>query len=221
MKIMSKNILEYRHFLILLFFIPLQCLFLYCEKIIIPKHYMFSIIDTYIPFIKEFIIPYLWWYVYMIFGFVYLGFQSKKDFYKLFFFIFSGMAICCIIYLVFPNGQNLRPIISNKDVFSVIVKDIYTIDTPTNVAPSIHVLNSIAVHIALVNYSKFGKNKLASLISFINACIISISTVLVKQHSIVDVAWAVILSAFLYGIIYIIPKIIELKNMAEREGINH
>ncbi len=220
MKIMGKDILEYKHFLILLFFIPLQGLFFYCEKTVIPKHYMFSRIDMYIPFMKEFIIPYILWYVYMIFGFVYLGFKSKKDFYKLFFFIFSGMAICCIIYLVFPNAQNLRPIITDKDVFSLIIKSIYTIDTPTNVAPSIHVLNSIAVHAALVNYSRFGKDRLACIISFISACIISASTVFVKQHSIQDVAWAVVLSVFLYGVIFGIPKIIESKNIPAKEGIN-
>lgn len=218
MKIKGKDIFEYKHFLILLLFIPLQLFFVYCEKKVVPEYFMYSKIDSYIPFVKEFIIPYLLWYIYMIFAFTYLGFCSKKDFYKLFAFIFLGMIISCIIYLIFPNAQNLRPVITDKDVFSLIVKDIYTIDTPTNVAPSIHVINSIAVHSALTHYPKFRSCKRANLISFISCIIISFSTVFVKQHSIKDVLWAVVLSAILYFIIYGIPKLMESRVTAE-EGM--
>lgn len=218
MKINGKDIIEYKHFLILLLFIPLQLFFVYCEKKVVPEYFMYSKIDSYIPFVKEFIVPYLLWYIYMIFAFTYLGFCSKKDFYKLFAFIFLGMIISCIIYLIFPNAQNLRPVITDKDVFSLIVKDIYTIDTPTNVAPSIHVINSIAVHSALTHYPKFRSCKRAKLTSFISCIIISFSTVFVKQHSIKDVLWAAVLSAILYFIIYGIPKLMESRVTAE-EGM--
>lgn len=218
MKINGKDIMEYKHFLILLLFIPLQMFFLYCEKKVVPEYFMYSKLDSYIPFVKEFIVPYLFWYIYMIFAFAYLGFFSKKEFYKLFLFIFMGMLISCVIYLIFPNGQNLRPVITEKDVFSNIIKDIYTIDTPTNVAPSIHVINSIAVHSALTHYPKFGNNKKAKWMSFISCIVISFSTVFVKQHSIKDIAWAVVLSILLYIIIYGIPKLMESRVTAE-EGM--
>jgi hypothetical protein len=143
-------------------------LFGYAEKTVKPVYYMFSEIDRYIPFVKQFIVPYLFWYVYMFGAFIYLGFASKKDFYRLFAFIFGGMTISCIIYFLFPNGQSLRPVIADaSDIYLKVIKNIYTVDTPTNVAPSMHVLNSIAVHAAVINYEPLRKRWWVNISSFI------------------------------------------------------
>jgi membrane-associated phospholipid phosphatase len=219
MNIKMKHILKYKHFLVLLLFIPLQGLFFYCEKVVIPKYIMHSRIDDYIPFVKEFIIPYYLWYVYMIAAFVYLGFASKKDFYRLFAFIFGGMTISCIIYLLFPNGQDLRPRITEMDAFSTMIRNIYSVDTPTNVAPSMHVLNSIAVHIALIKCPKLSGKLFISIPSFIAMVTISASTVFVKQHSILDVIWGAVLSMALFLVIYELPRLIAYRRMTAEEGI--
>lgn len=208
MSTIKKYFIGYKHFLWLLLFIPNQIFFIILEKKVKPVYYMFSKLDNHIPFVKEFIIPYLFWYVYFIGAFIYLGFVAKKDFMRLFIFIFGGMTISCIIYLIFPNAQNLRPAIAEAtDPFLRIIKNIYTVDTPTNVAPSMHVLNSIAVHAAVVNHQHFKKRYWIKITSFICMISISASTVLIKQHSIEDVAWACLLSALLYIGIYTIPKI--------------
>lgn len=208
MSSIKKIALRYKHFLWLLMFIPSQIFFWSLEKSVKPEYYMFSKIDNYIPFVKEFIIPYLFWYVYFIGAFIYFGFASKKDFMRLFVFIFGGMTISCVIYLLFPNAQGLRPVIAETtDPFLRIIKNLYSVDTPTNVAPSMHVLNSIAVHAVLVNSELFKKNSWVKITSFICMVSISASTVLIKQHSIEDVAWACVLSAVLYVCIYPIPKL--------------
>jgi membrane-associated phospholipid phosphatase len=222
MDTIKKFALRYKHFLWLLLFIPNQMLFWELEKNVKPVYYMFSRIDNYIPFVKEFIIPYLFWYVYFMGAFIYLGFASKKDFMRLFMFIFSGMTISCIIYMLFPNAQSLRPVIAETtDPFLRLIKNIYTVDTPTNVAPSMHVLNSIAVHSVLVNCELFKKNWWVKITSFICMVSISASTVLIKQHSIEDVAWACILSAALYISIYVIPKVVDSRKsiVEDSEGI--
>lgn len=212
MRLMKKYVSKYKHFLWLLLFIPNQIFFITLEKKIKPIHYMFSKIDNYIPFVKEFIIPYLFWYVYFIGAFIYLGFASRRDFVRLFAFIFGGMTISCIIYMLFPNGQNLRPVISESaDPFLRIIKNLYIIDTPTNVAPSMHVLNAVAVHAAVINHEPFKKKWWVKITSFICMISISASTVLIKQHSIEDVAWACVLSAVLYISIYTIPKLVASK----------
>jgi len=167
---------------------------------------MYSPIDSYIPFIKEFVIPYLFWFVYMALGFIYLGLVSKKDYYRLCIFIFGGMCVCYTIYMIFPSAQNLRPIITEDDVFSQMIKHIYATDTNTNVAPSIHVFNSIAVHVALVNYPGFNKKKFWKNASFITMILICLSTVFIKQHSIKDAIWAGALAFVFYIIIYLLPK---------------
>lgn len=203
---------EYKHFALLLLYGILYIWFIYCERNVVPEYIMFSPIDLKIPFVKAFVIPYLFWYVYMAFGFIYLGIVSKRDYYRLFLFIFIGMSICYTIYTVLPNGQNLRPAIEGNDIFSRAIRRIYASDTPTNVSPSIHVLNSIAIHIGLIGYEPFRERRLFRLASLV--CMISIcaSTVLIKQHSILDVLWGTVLSVVLYIAIYIVPQIVELRH---------
>lgn len=214
MILLKKLWREYKHFLLLSLYGLLYIWFYYLEKTVVPKYYMFSPIDLKIPFIKEFVIPYLFWYIYMAFGFIYLGIVSKKDYYRLFLFMFFGMATCYAVYGIFPNGQNLRPLITDTDVFSRIMRNIYATDTPTNVAPSIHVLNSIAIHIGLMGYKPFRENWGLRTTSFILMVTISASTVFVKQHSILDGIWSIALSVVLYVAIYLVPDLIK-----ERERV--
>ncbi len=213
---MKKIWEQYRHFLLLILFRILYIWFIYCEKTVVPKYIMFSPIDLKIPFVKEFVVPYLFWYIYMAFGFIYLGFVSKKDYYRLFLFIFIGMVICYTVYTVLPNGQNLRPVITADDIFSKAIKNIYEKDTPTNVAPSIHVLNSIAIHIALIRYEPFKENRILRFTSLGIMLFICASTVLIKQHSVLDVIWAIVLSGVLYFSIYLLPQLVETEKDREK-----
>ena len=205
---------KYKHFCLLSLYGVCQIWFMYCEKYLRPKYYMYSPIDSYIPFIKEFVIPYLFWFAYMALGFIYLGLVSKKDYYRLCVFIFGGMCVCYTIYMIFPNAQNLRPIITEDDIFSQMVKHIYATDTNTNVAPSIHVFNSIAVHVALVNYPEFNSKKLWKNASFVTMVLICLSTVFIKQHSIKDVIWACALAFVFYILIYQLPKWLSTKQIS-------
>jgi len=204
---------KYKHLSLVSLYGFAQIWFQYCERTVRPKYYMHSPIDDYIPFVKYFVVPYLFWFIYMALGFLYLAVVSKKDFYKLCLYMFGGMYLCYVLYLLFPNGQNLRPIITENDVFSRMIKYIYATDTPTNVAPSIHVFNSIAVHVALVNCHQFREKRRWRLASFICMIIISASTVLIKQHSIKDVMWSVLLATAFYIAIYQIPKWVFSKDL--------
>lgn len=218
MNLLKKLWKEYRHFLLLSLYGVLYLWFYYLERTVVPKYDMFSTLDLKIPFIKEFVIPYLFWYIYMAFGFIYLGIVSKKDYYRLFLFMFFGMAICYTVYGIFPNGQSLRPVITENDIFSRMMKRIYATDTPTNVAPSIHVLNSIAIHVGLINYEPFKRNWPLRITSFILMVTISASTVFVKQHSILDGIWAIALSLVLYVAIYLVPDLIAERKKTEKSG---
>lgn len=204
---------KYGHFTLLSLYGLCQIWFNYCERTIKPEYFMYSIIDDYIPFLKIFVLPYLFWFAYMAMGFLYLGLVSKKDYYRLCWFIFGGMCICYTLYMLFPNAQNLRPVIVEDDILSRMIANIYSTDTNTNVAPSIHVLNSIAVHVALINCEEFKKeSRIWHFLSLISAIMISISTVFIKQHSIKDGLWATLLAMVLYLAIYTLPEF-----FAERE----
>ncbi len=169
----------------------------------IPMTNIHTGLDNLIPFNELFVIPYFLWFSYVAITVLFLFFTSKDDFYKLCGFLFIGMTICLIIYTVWPNCQNLRPHRFARDNFMVdMVKRLYTFDTSTNVCPSIHVFNSIGVHIAIANSNLLKKNRLIQAFSFVLASLICMSTVFLKQHSVVDGLCAIILSCVMYVLVY-------------------
>lgn len=197
-----------KHFLTLTIFLILTLWFAYLKKSIIPVHIMDSYIDTKIPFIKEFVVAYYFWFAYMAIGFVYLGFVSKKHFYKLELFLALGMSISFIIFIVYPNAQFPRPVVKGTDVFSFLVNFIYSHDGTNNVFPSVHVCNAIGVHLALINCQDFKNRKVLKYLSLFGMLSICASTVFIKQHSIIDVLGGTILASIIYTCIYLLPKLI-------------
>lgn len=209
---------QHKYFYLLLLFIPLQIWFEFLELTIVPQYITDTAIDYKIPFIKEFVVPYLLWFIYVPFGLLYTGIHSRKDFIKLFLFLFGGMLAAYTIFTFFPNAQSLRPTIIQNDPFSILVKFIYIADTPTNVCPSVHVINSIAVNAALQHSDAFSKDRLRKWISLILSLLICLSTVFIKQHSVLDVISGTCIGALFYFLLYILPDIKQsLHHMEEEE----
>ena len=160
-------------------------------------------IDRYIPFIEVFIIPYLLWFVYIAIAGIYFFFQEKESFCKLMYFGMIGMTIFIIVSYVYPNGLELRPDTFTRDnIFIQLTRMIYSMDTPTNVLPSIHVFNSMAVYFAVKNSPYLKEKKVIRGAAFFMTTSIILSTMFLKQHSVVDVLTALILSYVSYDIIY-------------------
>ncbi|WP_461204661.1 phosphatase PAP2 family protein [Clostridium sp. DL1XJH146] len=193
---------NYKHFYILSYYCFILLLYKTFNREIVPEHFMYSYLDDYIPFVKEMIIPYLYWYIYIAVTLIYLGFKNKNNFYNLAIFMFAGMTFSFIIYAIFPNGQNLRPIIQENDIFSRVVQGIYNGDKPTNSAPSMHVINTLAVYVAIKNDEALSEINWVRIGSFISMILIILSTMMVKQHSILDVFAGMIVSVVLYLLIY-------------------
>lgn len=212
----QNNFEKYKHFIYLVFvFLFLILWFGHLKETIVPRHIMYSRVDDLIPFVKEFVIAYYFWFAYMAMGFVYLGIASKTDFYRMELFLALGMSVSFVIFMLYPNAQFTRPNVPGNDVFSVLVNFIYTHDGTNNVFPSIHVCNSIGVHLALVNSSKLKDKTVVKRLSFAAALAICASTVFIKQHSIIDVAGGAILAFLIYLSIYRLPKL-----FADQEDID-
>jgi membrane-associated phospholipid phosphatase len=209
-KIIQKNL--YLYLYTFLYFIIMGVLYTYTNETVTAKYFMYIFIDDYIPFVKEMIIPYSIWYLYMIFPFIFFIHNSKEDFYKFSLFMFSGLIIANIIFLVFPNGQNLRPEITGDDILTKTILSIYSTDKPINSAPSVHVINSIIAHIALAKNKTMQKYKWIIRVSFILMISIILSTVMIKQHSILDAFLSIFICIVLYIIIYKINIIEKIKS---------
>lgn len=169
----------------------------------IPFTDIHCFVDDYIPFAELFTIPYLLWFFYVPAVLIFLFFQREhlEDYYRCVVTLILGMSTCLFIYLIFPNEQNLRPdltALGKQNLFTYIIQVIYNSDTKTNVLPSIHVYNAVAIHVALVTSHKFRGRKGWRMASLILCSLICLSTMFLKQHSFLDVATAFLLY-FLYA----------------------
>ena len=172
--------------------------FFLVEQFVVEAKYWISCpIDGQIPFMEGFIIPYISWLLLMPMSLLFYMMYEKEDFLDLCMLMFCGMTISLILYVIFPNGLQLRTEIVRDNFCSRLAKLIYRMDTPTNVCPSIHVSSSVAISIVTLR-SRLGKEHpiWAGLIVFWMV-VICISTFFVKQHSVVDALCGAALTALL------------------------
>ena len=162
--------------------------------------------DDMIPFCEFFIIPYILWFFYITAVIVYFAFYNKnvREYWQLILTLAIGMTLFLIVSWFYPNGHDLRPVVFERDnIFVDMVKQLYKTDTSTNILPSIHVYNSVAVHIAVKKCRALEKNNAVQYGSLILSVLIILSTMFLKQHSILDVLLALLLNGVVYGIIYV------------------
>lgn len=202
---MKKWIKKYQHAWVFLYGLIYLPWFYYLEKTVVCNFSVIEIpLDLKIPFIEHFIVFYGFWFFYVAIAVLYFFFTNKKDFYKLVSFLVIGMTAFLVISTLFPNGQLLRPRVFPRDnMFVDMVKQLYAMDTPTNIFPSIHVYNSLAVMIAVSNSKKLKNKYYLQIITFFIGIMIILSTMFLKQHSVVDVLGALACGAISYAIVYV------------------
>lgn len=204
---MKDFLQKYKHAWVALYGLIYLPWFLYLESTVTTEYnVIYSPIDDLIPFCEYFIIPYYLWFLFIAITCVYFFFTSTKDYYKYTLFLIIGMTLFLIISTVYPNGHNLRPSVYPNDTFlTQVVIHLHSIDTPTNILPSIHVYNSLAAYAAIYN-SPLRKRKLINLSSLILTVLIIMSTVFLKQHSIHDITAAFVIAVPTYYFIYMKGK---------------
>lgn len=177
--------------------------FFYLEQRDVAVYEINFAVDEYIPFCEIFIVPYLLWFAYVAVTVVFLCIRDKEESDKLVAFLMAGMTIFIIVSAVFPNGHNLRPKVFERDnIFIDLIRHLYATDTPTNILPSIHVYNSVAIMIAVWRSKCFAGHNVIKILMLALGVSIIFSTVLIKQHSMLDVLLAFLLSAIMYSICY-------------------
>lgn len=198
---------KYNHVWILsYFFIYIIWFFYLNQKNTTFFHGVETALDQLIPFNEWFIIPYYIWFPYIPLVVGYFFFTSKEEFYRLCIFLFLGMTLCLIVYTIYPTGVYFRPDLDELGRNNVLIKltrIIYTIDPGTNVWPSIHCFNSIGVAISVLKCKRLNKYPVIVLGTITLSSLICMSTVLVKQHSILDFYAAVALAVIMYLIAYV------------------
>ena len=164
-----------------------------------------SALDSAIPFCEYFVIPYMFWFLYIIFMNVYSFFYDRPTFVKYMKFTIITYTVTIIVYVLFPTAQMLRPDIAalgRENIFTEFLKHFYMFDTNTNVCPSLHVAGGVAVWAAGLT-SKHFSTAFWRVVSTVIMLLICASTVFLKQHSIIDVIAAAVLCAAAYVIVFV------------------
>ena len=194
---------EFSHLLLLLFWPIFGIVFasLECFRTT-GYHVVYSTLDDMIPFCEFFVIPYFFWFVYLVGMYVYSIFFDVETFRNYTYFVIITYTVTILIYLIYPTSQELRPVVFERDnLFTDIMKNFYDFDTNTNVCPSIHVIGAVAVSCAAWNSKLFSTTGWRIAFS-IATLLITLSTVFLKQHSVVDIPPALLICAVAYPLVY-------------------
>lgn len=162
-----------------------------------------SRVDGMIPFCEYFIIPYYFWFVYLVWMLAYTFFLDVPAFKKYMTFIILSYSITCFIYLIFPTEQNLRIDLSDRsNMFKELVWQLQTsIDNNKNVCPSLHVTGSFAVLFTAWNSERY-RSAFWRAVFIVITLLITASTVFLKQHSIIDIVAALGLCFAIYPFVF-------------------
>lgn len=198
---------QFRHLKYLLGWVGYFILYFLTENLIpyekcYPVH---CVLDDIVPFCEYFIIPYVGWYLLIVVSLIYFALYNPDNFKNMSKFIIVTQVVAMAVYIIFPNRQDLRPTeFVNENIFTDIIRLIYTFDTNTGVCPSLHVAYSIGIASTWLKEHSASKPVKAFIVVF--CFFVCISVAFVKQHSVVDIFAAIPVCLLAEYIAFWIPK---------------
>lgn len=184
---------ELRHAL----WLPVYLLsFVILERLPTPRYWSTQLgVDAHIPFCEWFVIPYCLWYPLLVAVGLYLLLRDRPAFRRYMAFLALTFFASELIWLLLPNGQDLRPAVMPRDnALTALVAALYRVDTNTNVFPSVHVVGSIGALFAVWDSPALRRRKALCHGTAVLAALICVSTVFIKQHAVLDVLGGLALS---------------------------
>jgi len=200
---MNRNFPTKRQWIMMLY-LPFHLLWYFIlEQSVITDYYpIHCALDNLIPFCEWFIFPYFTWFFYMVITGFYFLFKDGEAFENYMLSLIFGFFISTTIISVFPNGQDLRPVIYGPNFAAQIVKWTQAFDTNTNVFPSMHVVGALAVAFGITK-SKTLKPKIwLQIFSWTLCTAIILATVFLKQHSVLDIFAGIVVAVAVYFFVY-------------------
>lgn len=152
-----------------------------------------SSLDRLIPIWAPSVIIYLGCYLFWAANYIIIAQQEKDTVCQFFSADFLSRIVCLIFYLVVPT-TNVRPNVDPSGFWNQLLLYLYSIDAADNLFPSIHCLVSWFCYIGIRGNEKIPKWYRG--LSCIMALLVCASTLLTKQHVIIDVIGGILLAEF-------------------------
>lgn len=163
-----------------------------------PKYIIHSPLDDYIPFNEWFVFPYCSWFVLLALVLALLWWNDTPSYDRLCLSMFSGMSLCLILYMLFPNGLQLRPdpaTLGRDNPALWLMRLLWAADSSNNVCPSIHCQSTGCMALAMWYSSLAYRHRWVRPVAAVWATAICASTLFTKQHAVVDVVMGLAVAA--------------------------
>ena len=151
-------------------------------NILLPPDYK---IPLFPPMIVVYVLSYLFWIV----NYILIARESPENCRYVLHGEWIAKIICMFCFILIPTAMP-RPVPQGNDIFSAITRIIYSLDEPTHLLPSIHCLESWLCWRGLFGCKKVSRGYKA--FSLIFAVSVFASTLLVRQHAIIDIPAALL-----------------------------
>lgn len=179
---------QFSHLKLLVGWIVYFALYFITEKLIPMEkcHVVHCRLDDLVPFCEYFVIAYTFWYFLIAGSLLYFALYNLDGFRKLSTYIIITQIAAMVIYIIFPNRQDLRPeTFERSNICTYVLQWIYAFDTSSNVCPSLHVAYSLGIASTWLKDRDvhWGVKLFVALASGL----ICVSVAFVKQHSVVDI----------------------------------
>lgn len=173
-------------------------------------HYLQTSWDKSIPFVPAFAIIYHSWYPFILW-LSYRVFQKNEIlFQRLMVHLLIAQYLALITFSLFQT-EVVRMPVEGSDIFSRLVHLTYQLDNPYNGFPSIHVIASLIVP---WHYNRVIKEPVKGVMVWLYAGLIIASTVLIRQHELLDALGGLIYSLIAAVVAYLILPL--LRRLKER-----
>ncbi|MBB6669261.1 phosphatase PAP2 family protein [Cohnella nanjingensis] len=149
--------------------------------------------DDKTPFVPAFVLPYSLWYPFLAAVLIGLFRKDPRLYFRTLSALCLGLVTCYVIYFVFQTTVSRPEVPPGPGWSSALLRFVYANDMPYNCFPSIHVLTS---YLMIKSFRPFGRWA-RCLILLVGTAII-VSTVMIKQHVIADVAAGILLAEIVY-----------------------
>lgn len=204
----NETLKQNKHLLLLLIYIPLRILYFGTQFLNLDYTVVHLSIDDKIPFVPQFVVAYVVWYVFVPLLMIYTGIHNKETFYKQCMAIFSGIVISLIIFIVYPTMVDFRPAAEGDGVMLWICRFLFANDNPVNVCPSMHCFEAACIVFVTFINRQMRQKKLLFAVSAVTALLICLSTMFIKQHSVLDAALGIAL-AFIMAVSVYMPDVVK------------
>ena len=155
---------------------------------------LYSSAELKIPFVPEFVWAYLSLYVLFLIPPFFLSHQRMNILGRQL--IFATL-FCGLVFLLLPTQLGFERAIPEDPFHSALFANLFAIDLPHNMVPSLHVTFSALILFTLLDNAH---STSAKALFGVWLMLICASTIFVHQHHLLDVATGLVVAAFLYHV---------------------